>query len=70
MSTRPTSYGIAKKLRMYFLVNRDEYLTADDVALKLDCTRQQAMRAIETLRYEGIVETLHIVRPLPMVAKC
>lgn len=70
MSTKPAAYGIPKKLRAYFLVNRDDYLTADDVALKMGCTRQQAMRAIETLRYKGIVETMHIVRPLPMVEKC
>lgn len=70
MSTRPKTYSIARRLRMFFLANADEYLTADDVAVKLGCTRPQAMRAIETLRAEGLVETMHIVRAVPVVAKC
>ena len=69
MSERPTTYGIARRLRMFFLANADEYLTADDVAIKLGCTRQQAVRAIDTLRAEGLVETLHIVRPLGLGVK-
>lgn len=70
MSTRPTKYGIALRLRMFFRANADEYLTADDIALKLDCTRPQAMRAIETLREEGLIETLHIVRRASGVPRC
>ena len=66
---RPDEISFAGRLRRYFAANHDEYLTADDVALKLDCTRAQAMRAIETLRYEGTVETMNIVRAVVTAAK-
>ncbi len=66
---RPDEISFAGRLRRYFAANHDEYLIADDVALKLDCTRAQAMRAIETLRYEGTVETMNIVRAVVTAAK-
>lgn len=66
---RPDEVSFAGRLRRYFATNHDEHLTADDVAIKLGCTRAQATRAIETLRYEGAVETMHIVRAVPVVAK-
>jgi len=66
---RADDISFAGRLRRYFAANHDEYLTADDVALKLDCTRAQAMRAIETLRDEGTVETMNIVRAVVTAAK-
>jgi predicted transcriptional regulator len=45
------------RLRTFFEANPDEFLTYDDIALKLDVTRGQAMRAVEYLRQEGMVYT-------------
>jgi len=54
--------SLTNRLREFFTRNRDEYLTMADIALKLECTREQAQRAVETLREQGLVETMHIVR--------
>lgn len=66
---RADDVSYAGRLRRYFATADDDYLTADDVAVKLGCTRAQAMRAIETLRAEGLVETMHIVRAVVTAAK-
>ncbi len=45
------------QLRAFFRANPGEAMTFEDIAAKFDCTRQQAMRACEKLRAEGLLVT-------------
>ncbi len=59
MRSQPLS--LRSRIRRYFEDNPTEYLTLEDLASKLDCTRQQAHWAVAALRSEGELQTLFVV---------
>lgn len=52
---KPTN-SLMARIEAFFRANPDEWLTWADMAVKFDCTEQQAQRAMETLRLGGRLE--------------
>lgn len=54
--------SLTGRMRRFFLDNRDEELTYELLAVKFECTVQEARTVIKTLREAGVVESLHVIR--------
>jgi hypothetical protein len=54
--------GRVAEIRRFFEANPSEIVTYADLGLKLGCTANEARRAVEYLRLQGYLETMHIVQ--------
>lgn len=61
---RPRPGSLRTRIEAFYLANPHEYLTWEDVCIKFDCTKDQAVTAINALRDEGRMnlEAISVVR--------
>lgn len=48
--SNPIPHSLSGRIRSFFTARPDEELTYDDMAIKFDCTHQQAKDAVKGLR--------------------
>lgn len=59
-NTQPNSR--AGRIRAFFVANPDEELTFDQIAVKFDCTIEQARFAVRDVAKTVDIESVHIIR--------
>ena len=65
---QPKPLSLTGKLREFYDANPAEFLTAEDVAAKFDCTRRQANEALRGLtKAGGPLVGLHVYARRPVV---
>lgn len=52
----PNPDSLRGRIRGFFEMNPDEFLTWDDMCTKFDCTKEQAVNAIKAIRSRGRLE--------------
>jgi hypothetical protein len=58
-----TPGSLQNRIRQFFIANPDEELTYRDMAVKFDCTTEQAQGAVrELIKRDGTLYTQHVVR--------
>jgi hypothetical protein len=54
--------SITGKIREFFRVNPDEYLTKEDIVTKFGLTKKQVDRAMDFLKAKGMIDSTYVYR--------